>query len=383
MTETLSNIPRGMRYYFGPEARVRRAAEECAMSVFDGWSYEEIVPPSVDYYALFERGMGRAEAKLAFRFTDADGRMLALRPDITSSVARAAATLFAERARPLRLCYAAPVFRQKARTHAEWRRESAQIGCELIGASESLAADFEIIAVALEILEKLGMGANGKRFCVTLNDVEVFNGVAEGLRLDAEARERMRQLIDRREASELCRFLQPYASSDERESFARLIQLSGKRETLESARRLITNARSVAALERLTEIWRVVESLRLTNLFEIDFGDVSGLDYYTGLTFKIYLSGAGARVGGGGRYDNLTSNFGRAERAVGFVLDLDALTDLLTRDETRARERDEERGASRVNGGGDDGDAASLFSEIKTLRARGERVLIESNGVTS
>ena len=63
--------------------------------------------------------------------------------------------------------------------------------------------------------------------------------------------------------------------------------------------------------------------------FEIDLGDVSRLDYYTGLTFKIYVEGAGARVGSGGRYDGLTASFGKTEPAVGFVVDLDALTDVL------------------------------------------------------
>ena len=73
MSEPLSKIPSGMRYYFGQEARLRRTIEETAMTIFDGWSYEEITTPTVDYYSLFEHGMGRAEAHRAFRFTDTDG----------------------------------------------------------------------------------------------------------------------------------------------------------------------------------------------------------------------------------------------------------------------------------------------------------------------
>ena len=83
-----------MRYYIGSEARLRRAVEDAAMSVFDGWCYEEVITPTVDYYALFEHGMGQAEAQRGFRFSDNDGRLLALRPDVTSSVARAAMTRF-------------------------------------------------------------------------------------------------------------------------------------------------------------------------------------------------------------------------------------------------------------------------------------------------
>src|SRR6267142_4550827 len=149
MSEPLSRIPGGMRYYFGPEARRRRWIEETAMLIFAGWSYEEITTPTIDYYSLFEHGMGKTEAHRAFRFTDNDGRLLALRPDVTSAAARAAATLFAERERPLRMCYAAPVFRQQPQSHAEWRRESTQIGCELIGANTS-AADLEVLTIASE-----------------------------------------------------------------------------------------------------------------------------------------------------------------------------------------------------------------------------------------
>src|SRR5713101_7754056 len=187
-TEPLSRIPTGMRYYFGTEARLRRTVEETAMNIFDGWSYEEITTPTVDYYSLFEHGMGRAEAHRAFRFTDTDGRLLALRPDVTSATARAAATLFAERERPLRLCYAAPVFRQQPQSHAEWRRESTQIGGELIGANSS-AADMEVLAIVCEALERLDLHRHS---LITLNDVEVFNGIAEHLKIRAEARNEMR-----------------------------------------------------------------------------------------------------------------------------------------------------------------------------------------------
>ena len=132
----LSKLPSGMRYYLGAEARLRRSVEDTAMSVFEGWSYEEVLTPSVDYYALFEQGMGVTEAQSSFRLTDSDGRMLSLRPDVTSSVARVAATLLAESKRPLRLCYAAPSFgsnnnhmQSGVAKHSTWREltESAAV----------------------------------------------------------------------------------------------------------------------------------------------------------------------------------------------------------------------------------------------------------------
>jgi ATP phosphoribosyltransferase regulatory subunit len=382
MTEPLSTIPTGMRYYFGQEARLRRTVEETGMTIFDGWSYEEITTPTVDYYSLFEHGMGRAEAHRAFRFTDTDGRLLALRPDVTSAAARAAATLFAERERPLRLCYAAPVFRQQPQSHAEWRRESTQMGCELIGANTRIA-DLEVLAIASEFLRGLDLKGN---YAITLNDVGIFNGVAERLKLDSTLREGMRQLIDVRNAADLERFLTPYTSAAEAQAFAQLMQLSGKRETLDLARNVISNEQSRAALARLEGLWRVIESLGLTDCFEIDLGDVARLDYYTGLTFKIYVNGAGYRIGSGGRYDGLTASFGKAEPAVGFVVDLDALTDVLrmraadlsststqqaTPPDLSANNIDEEPS------GDSSTDPSELFIEALERRAKGERVSLK------
>ena len=371
MFEPLSKIPNGMRYYFGAEARLRRAVEDEIMSVFDGWSYEEITTPSVDYLALFERGMGHDQARRAFRFMDTDGRLLALRPDVTSSVARAAATLFADRRRPLRFCYAAPVFRQQPQSHAEWRRESTQLGCELIGPSGSLA-DMEMLAVAVEILERMNLQNN---YRITINSVEIFNGIADRLSLDSAARERMHQLMDIRDAAQLQSFLSAYeASAADCAAFSRLIQLSGKREILAQARRVITNERSVAALDALEQLWRMIEALNLSEAFELDLGDVSGLDYYTGLTFKIYVAGAGWRIGSGGRYDGLTANFGRPEQAVGFVLDLDALTDVLMRSgvTTLTRQSDDEAVPLASD------EPAALFQDARRRRAVGERVMVKN-----
>lgn len=315
-----------MRYYIGAEARLRRTIEDTAMSVFAAWSYEEVITPSVDYHDLFEQGMGQAEAQRGFRFTDNDGRLLALRPDVTSSVARMAATLLSERPRPLRFCYAAPVFRQQPQSHAEWRRENTQLGCELIGVGGH-DADLEVLRLVAEILSRLNLQSS---YVITINNVEIFNGVAAHLELREASREQLRRLIDTRETAELQRFLNGFSKTEGR-AFLHPTQLTGKRDVISTVRKVIANARSVAALDSLEELWTAIEALGLADHFEIDLSDVSSLDYYTGLSLKVFVHGAGTSVGRGGRYDGLTGNFGRAEPAVGFVLNLDALTEVLAR----------------------------------------------------
>lgn len=325
MNSTLSSIPAGMRYYFGEEAKRRREIENAVMSVFASFDYEEITTPTIDYFALFERGMGSEEANRAFRFSDADGKLLALRPDVTSSVARASVTLFAERPRPLRFCYAANVFRRNANSRAQTMRETKQLGGELIG-ENSPASDLEMLQVIVEIFDKLNLR---EKFLLTLSSSEVFNGIAENLRLSKPEKQILHSLVNVRDALEVENFLRrKNAPQNECEAFARLISLTGKREIFREAKKCITNARSVFALERLEILWQLLEKQGVAENFAIDLGEVSGFDYYTDLTFKIYVEGLGKQIGSGGRYDKLTENFGKNEPAIGFVLELESLTEL-------------------------------------------------------
>jgi ATP phosphoribosyltransferase regulatory subunit len=185
----------------------------------------------------------------------------------------------------------------------------------------------------------------------------------------------MLHLIDVRDSAGLRSFLASFTASEaDCAAFSRLTQLTGRREIIDRARRIITNERSLAALGGLENLWRVIEEMGLTDSFEIDLGDVSGLDYYTGLTFKVYVAGAGTRIGSGGRYDCLTANFGSAEPAVGFVLDLDAMSDVLMRKNRSAAIEANPARASRLT----DHDLAALFLAAREKRLNDERVILES-----
>jgi ATP phosphoribosyltransferase regulatory subunit len=179
----------------------------------------------------------------------------------------------------------------------------------------------------------------------------------------------MRRLVDSRDAAALEDFLRALGRSDGTvESAGLLARLAGGG-LLADAREFLTNERSRAALGELESLCAVAETLGLGEKFSVDLADVSGLDYYTGLVFKIYVEGAGARVGAGGRYDELTANFGGREPAVGFVLDLDALTEILARRAERA-EGDADSQAAPVEGA----DAAERFRTARRRRAGGERI---------
>ena len=319
----LSSVPPGVQYFFDDEVLLRRSIEREVMDVFAGWSYREIVLPIFDSYELFARGMGEDVAERTYRFTSRDGKTVALRPDLTSLVARTVATRLKDRTRPLRLCYTGEVFRadepRRGRQH-----EFHQLGVEHVGWA-SPEADVEVLLVALEALSRLGLSDAR----VTLGHAGFFAGIAERLALPAERTSEMRTMVDRRQTAALDAFLEPHLSADERASFCRLISLGGGREVLELAKALVENGRSRAAIETLSAIHGTLERLGLSERVSVDLGEVADFEYYTGMTFKIYAPGWGLPLGQGGRYDALLVQFGNDEPAVGFSLSLDWLAGAL------------------------------------------------------
>ena len=366
MASSLSKIPPGVQYIFGSQVDVRRWIEREIMSVFAGWSYSEIMLPIFDYADLFALGMGKEQAEMTYRFTGRDGKLLALRPEMTSLVARTVATRFRDYPRPIRLSYSGEVFRwDEPRGGRQY--EFHQIGLEHIG-SDHLEADTEALVIAIEALRRLGL----EEFTITLSHVDFFNGMAERLQLDEDGRRRMHELIDRKENEHLERFLEDHTDPGSRAGFCRLTTLAGKREILDEARTLALNQKSQAALDALDRVYRIAEELGIARYIDIDLGDVGGLDYYTGITFKIYVPGLGTALGRGGRYDQLLSKFGCPEPAVGFSLCLDWLVQPLALKASEA--------ASATSGETvrlrTDGDIVSAFREANRLRDQGKRVEI-------
>ena len=366
---SLTKIPAGVQYFFDDEAKLRRFVERRVMDVFDGWSYDEIILPMFDYHDLFARGMGAEQAGRTYRFVDRDGALLALRPELTSLVARTVATRFVRRERPVRLCYSGEVFRYDEPTERA-AREFHQLGIEQIGEAGT-AADIEMLLVAAEALAALGV----EDYRIALSHVDFFNGVATFLELSAADRAVLRELIDHRNSHSLDEFLQlraPQMEEERRRGFCRLTQTAGKEDALERARAVLLDSKSRAAIEQLGEIYAVLASLGLAEHFDIDLGDAGGLEYYTGLTFKVYVRAWGAEIGGGGRYDNLLANFGAAEPAVGFSISLDGLVGALPNRGERARP-----GESGVPAVKLDGDFARVFGEARERRSRGDKVKIQ------
>jgi ATP phosphoribosyltransferase regulatory subunit len=323
-THRLAQAPPGVQCFVGDEARRRRRIEEAVVSVFEGWDYEEIIPPLLDYADVFT---AEALVPKTYSFVGRDGSVLALRPDFTSLLAKIAAGRLRDRPAPLRLYYSGEVVRYEP-PKAGSQSELHQMGLEHLG-GDARAADAEVVAIAAESLERLAV----RDWVLALGHVGVFTGLIADASLDAERLELLRDRVEAKDGVGVREALAggplPGATVDAAE---RLTALSGGVDVLAEAERAV--AVSPAALAALAELRATVSALEAAGLGDrlaIDLGEVRGLDYYTGFVFRVFASGLGFEVGGGGRYDTLLARFGRPLPAVGFMLGLDRVAFLLER----------------------------------------------------
>jgi ATP phosphoribosyltransferase regulatory subunit len=285
------------------------------MDALERSGYEELLPPTFEYEDTFIRAAGAGVAERLVRFPDRDGRILALRYDFTASLARVAATTFAHATGPLRLCYSGKVYRQEPERGGR-PREMLQVGAELLGQGD-LPSDIEVVRLTLALLGAAGVGD----FQLNLGHVGVL---AAGLSaLDEPLRADVRRWIDRKDQGSLRRALATL--SGDACTLLTLPFVIGRREALEKAARGAPPA-SRAGLEHLLALDSALTAEERAHVV-YDLGEVRGLDYYTGIHFELFISGAGRAAGAGGRYDDLMGRFGRPMPAVGVSVDLDTIAE--------------------------------------------------------
>src|SRR5262245_47751187 len=321
--KSYTQIPPGTQILIGRAARRRRVLERAICSVFEGWSYEEIIPPIFDYYDVFAKGWGQEEQ--IYRFIDREGNILALRPEFTSLVAKTVATRLASSPKPIRLYYSGEVLRfEKPRGGRQ--REFAQIGIEHYGGAGK-SADVEILLVAVETLQRLGI----QKFQINLGSVDFFGGIVDRIELPKDQIDALKEVLNIKDQPGLEALLNHLPLEDRRKKILRAVpHLTGGKPVIAEARNLVKNSRSVEALDHLEEIYSIFDRLDLAQHLTIDLGEIRGFDYYTGILFRAYVDGLGFEVASGGRYDGLPASFGEDVPAVGCSFSLDRLEQIVT-----------------------------------------------------
>lgn len=319
-------IPKGVRVFTPEETAQRRAVEARLLAVFHRWGFREIITPTFEYLEVFEQPTAEDPGDQMFKFVDRQsGRLLALRVDITPQVARLVATTLRQAPLPLRLAYAATVFRYHE-PKAGRQREFEQIGVELIGL-ELPEADAEMIAMVVEGCQTLGLDA----FQIDVGQVEVVRGLLNALQPAAELRPRLVSAIRRKDPLELEVLLREVPADPAlKDAILALPRLYGGREILDQAGRFAFPPASRAALANLAEVVRILENYGLAEHVILDLAETLDFEYYTGVVFGAFSRGLGYQLASGGRYDHLIGQFGYSCAATGFTFDLERVMAALT-----------------------------------------------------
>ena len=320
------HTPEGVRDIYNKECETKLTLQRKLNKVLHLYGYQDIQTPTFEYYEVFRKEIGSTSTQELYKFFDREGNILALRPDITPSVARAAATLFESEDMPIRLCYAGNTFIN----HSSYQgrlKENTQLGAELIGL-DSVEADAEMLAMVVDSLKQVGL----EEFQVSLGHVDFIQSLLKAAGLEEDENREIRTLITNRNFFGVEEILDAHQVKESvREAFRLLPELTGGPEVLELAMGAAPDLDARLAVTRLQQIFRLLKLYGADDHITFDLSMIGNYGYYTGIIFRGYTYGTGDAIGKGGRYDNLLMQFGKNAPAIGFTILVDEMLSALDR----------------------------------------------------
>lgn len=267
-------------------------------------------------YGLYQENRSFLSCEQVITFTDLDGRLLALKPDVTLSIAK---NVQPAPEKCERCYYVENVYRPSLESHTF--REINQMGLECIGAVDAEAM-VQVVSLAIDSL-----AVNGAEYVMELGHMGFVTGLLDAVGAPEAARKKLLACLRDKNVHELQRLSAAAGLSRQGiDALCRLTGLSGPWEAvLDAADELALNASMGDALNELRSLCASLEAEGKTAQAKLDLSLVNDLDYYNGLVMQGYLAGLPRAVLRGGRYDPLIAQFTPGARAIGFALYLDEL----------------------------------------------------------
>ena len=312
--------PIGTRDRLFDECRARRNVEEALRSLFLRRGFSEVSSPSFEYYDACLAPENPLPQEMLYKMSECTGKLLVLRPDMTTPIARIAATKLPEQMLPARLCYVEKVYRA-CREDKGMSTEILQGGIELLG-YRGIEADIMMIVMAVDALR----ACTDKKIAIELGYSGYFKMLAGRLSMSDAEFERMRTYIENKNFAALSDMLDGFGDNDATRALKNLSRMFGGIEILDN---------TDGELAYLKELYRGLEKAGVADVVSIDLGLVHQIDYYSGIIIRGYMEGVGTPVLSGGRYDNLITSFGKEVPAVGFAIDIDAVAECVGVDEMK------------------------------------------------
>jgi histidyl-tRNA synthetase len=299
---------KGTRDFYPEQMAVRTWLYGKVRRVSESFGYQEWEAPILETIDLYAAKSGdELVNQQSFVFPDRGGDMIALRPELTPSLARLVAQKQNELVYPLRWWSYGPFWRyerpQRGRT-----REFFQWNIDLIGV-DSPEADAELIAIAASFLQLVGLSS--QQAVILVNDRKLTNSQLERLGIPAEKRPDFLGLIDRR--------LKMKPADWDRNA----LDLGMSQAQLDGMKDFLADPVLWEQSETLVRVFAAVEALGVKEYVRYDSNIIRGLLYYTSTVFEAFDLTGGVRraILGGGRYDNLMAQVGGDPLpAVGFAM---------------------------------------------------------------
>ena len=318
--------PEGTQDVLPKQCAYKAELEATIASVFERFGYHVAETPILQFYDAFDTQDGKIPQEMMYKFFDAQGRILVLRPDITTCFAWMMASKMDDGIYPKRLHYCGKVFRY-IDEFASGQREFCQAGIELYGADGDVA-DAEVIACAIEALLAAGL----EKFQIEIGQVEFYKGIIAQTGLTNEESEILCGFIDKKDALAISEFLKGKKVDEKLAAFLEeLPTLFGSADILSGMDAALLGSRAMAALNNLKNVYDLLCAYGYEEYVSIDLSLVQGINRYTGIIFKGITHGIGFSVCSGGRYNGLTGEFGNSLSAVGMAIGTDRLLTVLTR----------------------------------------------------
>lgn len=287
---------KGTRDIYPDTMKIRRFIIDAIKNSSERFGYQEYDAPCLESVELYAAKSGDELVKeQSFVFPDRGGDLIALRPELTPSLARMVAEKQSELVFPLRWWSFGPFWRyerpQKGRS-----REFNQWNIDLIG-SNSAEGDAELVAVAADFMNSVGLSSDKVKIYV--NNRRLLDSSLEEIGIDTDIRRSITRLIDRLDK----------LSSDVWDSLA--IEAGVTMKQLDGIKSLLSDKDLWKKSQELITFFDVVDWLGVADYVEFDPRIIRGLDYYTGTVFEGWDVDRKYRaILGGGHYDNLVAAVG-------------------------------------------------------------------------
>ena len=313
MKQYALHIPEGVKDYIGEEAALKEVLQNQVKKVFYTNSYHLVETPSLEYLDVFTLGQPSFQAPSLYHLVSREGELMALRSDMTRAIARVVCTQNGNEQVPQRYSYLANNFRYPQRYQGKLH-EFTQAGIELIG-NNSLAADAEVIRVAVECLKEVGM----KDFNVHIGSSQFFDYALSDLGMSETVKTMVYEAIEKKDAVTVKKLLKTAQMDPQMvELLLEWMQCAGKITLLRSVKAKMPSSKARAVLEELETLYRYLEADGISEYVIFDLSLMNFGQYYTGMMFQIFTMGIGSAIVEGGRYDQLLCQFGKDLPAVGF-----------------------------------------------------------------